>query len=87
MFTYLKATAGSQPHRRTAPTGITKAVTATTILIKSAWNVFSMNSSAGDGNLCEVLEVARNSYAKGSRSMGRGIKNWFSYRGLLSLEI
>jgi hypothetical protein len=83
----LKTTAGSQPLRQTASTGITKAVTATAILIKSAWNVFNMNSSVGDGNLFEVLDVARNSYAKGSRGVGRGKKNWFSYRGLLSFEI
>jgi hypothetical protein len=44
-------------------------MTAATVLIKFVWNVFKVNSSAG--NLFKVVEVDKNIWAKGRRRMGR----------------
>jgi hypothetical protein len=41
----------------------------TTVLIKFVWNIFKVNSSAG--NLFKVVEVDKNSWVKGRRSTGR----------------
>jgi hypothetical protein len=63
--------------------------TLTTILQEACYgfnetgvNVFIMNSTAGNGNPCEVSEVAKKSNAKRRRSRGREAWGWVERSGL-----